>query len=264
MIIVGSQEYLDTTRIEIDTLFTTQHSESAYQDTQVVRTLVQHAVRSAAQVQSQGGSQSFDEVSPVNNPSHVSLPLPEQVPPPSPPIQEQPENPTSSAPVSSSAHLLTRNTAQHFAHTRCPVECRCCCHRTSSLTFVPTFIGSVYIPKTLLSSLWSSTNQCDYASCKRRRDDLMTIRYYLPTWFAEVDATIRFKAFPLHFCIQTPRVVESLGFLVGASMDEIQIKLSTREMTVNDVDREGLSVLHVMLHHFTIFVYWPNLTVSGY
>lgn len=74
---------------------------------------------------------------------------------------------------------------------------------------------------------------------------MQTVRYYPPAWFAHVEASIRFEAFPIHFCIQTPRVVTSLIYLQDIGFDEFRLKLSTREITLHDMDPDGTSVLHV-------------------
>ena len=60
-----------------------------------------------------------------------------------------------------------------------------------------------------------------------------------------MEATIRFECFPVHFCIQTPRVVDSLHYLYEISLEDFKIKLSTRELTLRDVEPNGYSVLHV-------------------
>ena len=73
----------------------------------------------------------------------------------------------------------------------------------------------------------------------------MQFRYYCPTWFAEIDAKIRFNCLPVHFCIQTPRVVQNLDWLAWATLDEVKQKLSSRELTVNDVEPNRYSALHV-------------------
>ena len=76
---------------------------------------------------------------------------------------------------------------------------------------------------------------------------MQNIKYTAPRWFAHVEATIRFEAVPVHFCIQTPRVVPSLRYLYEISFDEFKVKLSTRELTLCDVQSDGVSVLHVSL-----------------
>ena len=78
---------------------------------------------------------------------------------------------------------------------------------------------------------------------------MQNIKYTAPGWFVQVEATIRCEAFPVHFCIQTPRVVPSLAYLGYISFDEFKVKLSNRELTTCDVEPDGFSVLHVSLRH---------------
>ena len=76
---------------------------------------------------------------------------------------------------------------------------------------------------------------------------MQNIKYTAPGWFAHVEATIRFEAVPVHFCIQTPRVVPTLNYLKWISFDEFKIKLSNREVTLCDIEPKGRSVLHASL-----------------
>lgn len=74
---------------------------------------------------------------------------------------------------------------------------------------------------------------------------LKTIKYFLPTWFAQVEASIRFGAIPVHFYVRTPRVVESLNFLGSISLDQLKQMLYDRRLTLQDTAPNGLSVVHV-------------------
>ena len=76
---------------------------------------------------------------------------------------------------------------------------------------------------------------------------MQNVKYTAPVWFARIEATIQFEALPVHFCIQTPRVVPSLNYLYHISFDEFKVKLSTRVLTLCDVQPDGFSVLHVSL-----------------
>ena len=76
---------------------------------------------------------------------------------------------------------------------------------------------------------------------------MQNIKYTAPAWFAHIEATIQFEALPVHFCIQTPRVVPSLNYLYYISFDEFRIKLSTHELTLYDIEPKGRSVLHASL-----------------
>ena len=55
---------------------------------------------------------------------------------------------------------------------------------------------------------------------------------------------------PVHFCIQTSRVVHKLFWLQWATLEEVRRKLLSRELTVNDVQPDGYSVLHVSASTF--------------
>ena len=138
------------------------------------------------------------------------------------------------------------------AQDECPDFCPCFCHTPSrDLQIVPSFlrpwIGRLNIPSSLPAVVSSSFALCDHSRCARGRREIQNIKYTAPEWFVHVEATIRFEAFPVHFCIRTPRVVPSLGYLGWISFDEFRIKLSTRELTLCDVDPDGRCVLHVSL-----------------
>ena len=135
-----------------------------------------------------------------------------------------------------------------FSAIPCEFGCGCRCHlQTLPLIprkFVP-YIGGIYIPPSLISALLSTRTPCNVPSCKRRQSDLFTIKYFLPSWFAEVNADIRFRVIPIHFSIRTQRTVGSLAFLNTASLDDVKRMLCKREFTVNDVQPNGFTVLHV-------------------
>ena len=134
----------------------------------------------------------------------------------------------------------------------CAGGCPCCCHRPSrDVQLIPKalrpWLGRLNVPPTLLAAFSSSFTPCDHAECARDRHHIQTIKYTAPGWFVQVETMIRFQAFPIHFCIQTPRVVPSLRFLFNISFEEFKVKLSTRELTLHDVEPDRLSVLHVGL-----------------
>ena len=155
--------------------------------------------------------------------------------------------------IVSPAAAAVANTSS-FAEAECPEDCACSCHRPSrDLQLIPKalrpWLGQLNVPPTLLAAFSASFIPCDHAECARSRRQVQNIKYTTPGWFAHVEATIRFEAIPVHFCIQTPRVVPSLVFLLDSSFDEFKIKLSTRELTLCDVQPDGFSVLHVSLRH---------------
>ena len=134
---------------------------------------------------------------------------------------------------------------------QCPGSCRCRCHRRVGLAprWLTPLIGDVFVPEALLASLWSCGTTCNDSHCQRQqqRNSLTTIKVCLPSWFAEVDARIRFQAFPVHFIIQTPRVVENLALLDYATLDDVKRMLVERRLTIHDVARNGESVVHVRI-----------------
>lgn len=143
-----------------------------------------------------------------------------------------------------------------FEKTPCPKECRCRCHRQLVAQPIPrwlsSWIGELYFPRTLLSSLWSAFHECNEWTCQRSRTSLKTVKYYLPTWFAQVEASVRFEALPLHFYIQTPRVVNSLDFLDTIGSDDLKQMLSARQITLHDTQADGYSLIHVCAIHLWI------------
>lgn len=133
-------------------------------------------------------------------------------------------------------------------NTSCPPNCHCRCH-CALVSIIPeilsSILGKLYVPKGLRAALSKGRTQCDNPSCKRHQLDLVTIKYYFPRWFVQVSAEIRTQRVPIYFCIRTPRVVKSLDWLVNATLDDVETKLRSRELTVNDVRPDGLSALHV-------------------
>lgn len=76
----------------------------------------------------------------------------------------------------------------------------------------------------------------------------MTIKYYFPSWFKQINVEIRVEnQSSIHFSLRIPRMVRrrDLSWLRKATVDEVRAKLWSRELTVNDVDSNGFTVLHV-------------------
>ena len=136
----------------------------------------------------------------------------------------------------------------------CREECTCSCH--SDVHPIPSWLnpwlGACKFPRALAASLLPYIFSCDDARCSKSFGKVHTVRYYLPTWFAHVEASIRFQAFPIYFCIQTPKVVRSLQSLYNINFQEFQRSLSSRELSILDVEQDGFSILHVRLKSFTI------------
>ena len=128
--------------------------------------------------------------------------------------------------------------------------CPCCCHTPSrDVQLIPKalrpWLGRLNVPPTLLAAFDSSSTPCDHPQCSRGQRQVQKVKYTAPGWFGQIEAIIRFEAVPVHFCIQTPREVPSLHYLWHISFDEFKMKLSTRELTLQDVEPDGFSVLHV-------------------
>ena len=131
--------------------------------------------------------------------------------------------------------------------SNCLEGCTCDCH--SDIRPIPSWLnlwlGKLNVPHSLAASLLPSVFPCNDVHCTRTQRNAGTVRYYPPVWFAHVEASIRFATFPIHFCIQTPRVVASLRHLRKMTMAEFKRKLSLREITIHDVEPNGFSMLHV-------------------
>lgn len=132
------------------------------------------------------------------------------------------------------------------ANFGCPASCGCCCHRLRPITpqLLSPWVGEIYLPGNLLLFFFAATF-CDDTSCGRKRETLITIKWRLPRWFAEIDAKIRLRAFPIYFYLQTPRIVEDLHILHAASLSDVQQMLWTRKLTLSDVGRDGTTIIHV-------------------
>lgn len=201
-----------------------------------IRTMLEHSMRSAARDQRRGRSQSFDEIC---NDSHLAEELFNVRSTTLPYIDED---------VASCNSLPPPN--ERGEQSQWLNGCHCRCHTFSSVFPIPDWltpwIGTLYIPQALLSSLWSSVlDSCSEWTCQRSRTNLKIIKYFLPTWFAQVEASIRFEALPIHFYIRTPRVVKSLAFLNNISLDDFKQLLQTQRITIYDTASNGYSLVHV-------------------
>ncbi|KAJ3543877.1 hypothetical protein NM688_g5807 [Phlebia brevispora] len=89
--------------------------------------------------------------------------------------------------------------------------------------------------------------QCNKPSRKCGHSDVLVVEYNPPPWFAEIWAEVRCSTIPVHFSIRTPRQVDSLAWLCHATLEDVKMKLQSRELTVNDVEPNGFTVLHKMM-----------------
>ena len=158
-------------------------------------------------------------------------------------------------------HIVVVAVTAAMSESSCAVveysdDCPCCYHRPSrDVQLIPKvfrpWLGQLNVPHTFSIAFDPFSAPCGHAKCSRGQRAIQNIQWTAPGWFAHIEATIRFKTFPVHFCIQTPRVVPSLHHLTWISLDEFKIQLSTRELTLCDVDPEGESVLHVSPEDFS-------------
>ncbi len=133
----------------------------------------------------------------------------------------------------------------------CPPDCGCRCHKAPK-SVIPAILsslfGRLYLPQDIRAALTQPQAQCDEATCRRHHNNLLTIQYYFPSWFRQISAEIRIEnQCSIHFSLRVPRYVAAgtLNWITSATPDEIKEKLWSRELTVNDVDSNGMTVLHV-------------------
>ena len=235
-------------------------------------------IRHAANEQRQGRNQTFDEVTTSNFEDLVSPSVLQHVryecPPSTATIGEWPEDGLSSSDLSMSQDvvmditptpLATLNSPPLYPNTSpCPPSCNCSCH-PRAYTQVPTWlallVGRISFPRTLLSLFGNSSGKsriCDNSICQRTKMDLLTIKWHLPSWFARVEASVRFESFPIHFLISTPRIVPDLWCLYTCSLDGFKRMLSTREVTLHDIQEDGSPLLFVSI----LVIQW-NLPTRG-
>lgn len=209
--------------------------------------LVRYIMQSAGRDQSHEINQQYDQVTATQSIS----------------TGPQPVSPINAALDLSSTHSTTQSddpgAIQEMGHypgngvnDRCPPSCRCRCHRPP-ISAIPEWLhfvfGRAVIHHDWLSAIASARTACNDRGCRRHRSNLLQIRYYCPAWFAQINAEIRTEHLPVHFIIQTPRLVKRRGldWLKRATLDEVRQKLWSRQLTVNDVEPDGYSVLHVRI-----------------
>lgn len=132
--------------------------------------------------------------------------------------------------------------------------CRCRCHRAPAIQGIPrslaAIIGSLYVRIPFPRRFWPGVVECDVETCKK--DWLMDVKYWFPSWFTQIEMDLRFESLPVHFCIQTPRAAPLLWShcfrwvnSYNRDLNHFRKLLGSRQLSVNDVDLEGRSLLHV-------------------
>ena len=107
------------------------------------------------------------------------------------------------------------------------------------------WLGNTALPGLLISFLRRAGRPSHDAKYTQMSDYLTAIHPWLSLWFKRAATVIRPWSCYINFIIQTPRVVPSLHFLYDISLDEFRRKLLSREITVNDTEEDGLTILHV-------------------
>ncbi|PSS01013.1 hypothetical protein PHLCEN_2v4088 [Hermanssonia centrifuga] len=140
-----------------------------------------------------------------------------------------------------------RLTAKDIKETlQCESPCGCCCHDKRLTRATPywgtSWFGNLYLPR---SFFHRSLISCNVQTCRRTQKNrhIANIKWFFPLWFVAVDMKIRLKAFPVHFCLQTPRRVPRTSpiFRCIRRMDinDVRGLLVSGEASVNDVDEVG-------------------------
>lgn len=127
-------------------------------------------------------------------------------------------------------------------------------------------LGRLYLPREIRAILSHPRAQCDETTCRRHRTNLLTIQYYFPSWFNQINAEIRIEnQCSVHFSLRVPRFVgaNDLVWIARATLDQVKKKLWSGELTVNDVDSCGMTVFHVSAVSQGIYHYLHVAGCSG-
>lgn len=172
------------------------------------------------------------QAAPVADPEHPITPLR--------PVNVGAQPAGSSASVNDHSDSLVRHnfpSPSSSDGSGCPADCCCLCH---DVQWIPRalspFLGTF--------SFLRAGSSCTDSTCgHRKRTIAMEIKWRIPALSVQVDACIQSQA--LYFRIQTPRIVESLACLRDSGLDDVRRMLSSREITLYDVEPDGEPVVHV-------------------
>lgn len=182
-------------------------------------------------------------------------------------------NPSASAPTTDDADVEICSPATSTPQNipSCPTACTCKCHHSASLHPIPywlsPWLGHISFSRplpsgqTLKSSKQTKPPTCNEPECKRTQRDLTIVKWLLPTWFAKIKAEVEFATFPIYFVINTPRLVEAMSHLILCSVDDFRRMLSTREVTLHDMDQYGWTVIcvcHSRMYALTALIHYHN------
>ncbi|PSR74278.1 hypothetical protein PHLCEN_2v9973 [Hermanssonia centrifuga] len=209
-------------------------------------------LRTLANEQRRGESHGFDQNSVLYNMDYV-----EQVADVLSVSQDQADDSSTSARLDHTSSTVAAAAVYYPPPSLSSLEtpckhCGCQCHGAQSLWRTPeslaSIIGHHYLKIPFPRRLWPGLIRCDVPTCKKGW--LIQVRSFLPYWFARIEMQMRFEMLPVHFCIQTPRVNTDIKWHLGRMVlergaDVFKELLRSRRVTINDVDENGYSLLHV-------------------
>ncbi len=142
---------------------------------------------------------------------------------------------------------------------KCGIRCKCCCHdirltRASPYWLAP-FFGNLFLPRSFFHRSFSS---CSLQTCRRTQKirQMAKVKFFFPSWFIAVDMKIRLQAFPVHFCLQTPRRVPDTSpifrCIMRMDIEGLKDLLVSGQASINDLDGDGYGVLHVRDKHIIV------------
>ncbi len=120
----------------------------------------------------------------------------------------------------------------------CGPNCKCQCHNTT-VSIIPLLFKSLF-------GRSQPRVECNEPTCKH----LQRMTFSVLRAFRQVTAEVWIEGQSLtHVTLRMPRVVGENGlvWLETTTLDAVRQRLSSRELTVNDVHPDGQSVLHVSI-----------------
>ncbi|PSS37789.1 hypothetical protein PHLCEN_2v356 [Hermanssonia centrifuga] len=226
----------------------------------IIRTIMSYEIRMRASEQRRGENLAFDQSSVYYDSDHLSEESTITTPRPRTCHGSHVEEERRESSSTSIASSVTRCSTTHSMPPLrgCLRGCGCRCHRVQVIQGMPDALaaicGKLYVKLPFPRRLWPGLVQCDVEACKK--DWLMDVKYYFPSWFVQIEMDVRFEALPVHFYIRTPRIVPNLAedivewfYFEGADPNELRRCLAFRHFTVNDIDPNGHSILHYILQY---------------
>ncbi|KAI3328112.1 ankyrin [Xylariaceae sp. AK1471] len=178
----------------------------------------------------------------------------------------RPPKPNEPATVKSvQSHMHTTSEAWSTSHIRnapleCFEDCPCRCHFKAvirSPQHLSRCLGNFFFGCSNLPWSFSGVVQCSERTCRRSRQSISELRYFLPTWVGNVLAglniTVNFHLIPLTINIQSRHTIPyDSPILVCTQEGDIQgIRklLKSGKASLNDVDPYGLGLLYYAVYY---------------